>query len=235
MSHDWYTLDELATHLGRDRREIEKLASRGRIPGRKVQNEWKFHAVEITHWLEKELREYSEPELKKLEQMQQSTEVEADVPVSSLLDIRTVEVPLEARTKRSVLETLIEVAGRTWELWEPAAILKAVQEREEIFSTGFENGIAIPHPRNPLPECIGKSLIAFGKTNSGIPFGAPKRQLTDMFFLVLAQDSRIHLQVLSRLGRLLQIPDFVDNLRATQTSQEAFDLICNADEKTDAD
>ncbi len=232
MSHDWYTLDELAAHLGRDRREIEKLASRGRIPGRKVKQEWKFHSIEITHWLEKELREYSEPELKNLEKMQQSTELEVDVPVSSLLDVRTVQVPLDARTKRSVLETMIEVAGRTWEIWEPASVLKAVQDREEVLSTAFDNGVAIPHPRNPLPDCIGKSILAFGKTSSGIPFGAPKRQLTDMFFLVLATDSRTHLHVLARLGRLLQISGFVDELRGTQTSEEAFELICKADEKT---
>ena len=232
MSHDWYTLDELAAQLGRDRREIEKLASRGRIPGRKVQQEWKFHAAEITHWLEKELRDYTEPELKKLEKMHQSVELEKDIPVSSLMDVRMVQVPLDARTKRSVLENMIEVAGKTWEVWEPATILKAVQEREEVLSTGFENGVAIPHPRTPLPDCIGCSLIAFGKTHSGIPFGAPKRQLTDMFFLVLAKDSRTHLQVLARLGRILQIPGFVDELRATETSEEAYELICAADEKT---
>ena len=235
MSHDWYTLDELAAHLGRDRREIEKLASRGRIPGRKVQQEWRFHSTEITHWLEKELREYSEPELKQLEKMQQSNELEKDIPVSSLLDVKMVQVPLDARTKRSVLENLIEVAGRTWEIWEPATILKAVQEREEILSTGFDNGVAIPHPRNPLPDCIGKSMIAFGKTSSGIPFGAPNRQLTDMFFLVLAKDSRTHLQVLARLGRLLQIPGFIEDLRNSETSEEAYDIICSADEKTVVD
>lgn len=235
MSHEWFTLDELAAHLGRDRREIEKLASRGRIPGRKVQQEWKFHSTEITHWLEKELREYSEQELKHLEQMHQSEELEKDIPVSSLLDIRTVEVPMDARTKRSALETLIEIAGRTWEIWEPATILEAVQEREEVLSTGFDNGVAIPHPRNPLPDCLGRSIIAFGKTSKGIPFGAPNRQLTDIFFLVLTMDSRTHLQVLARLGRLLQQTGFVEDLRNAQTSEEAYQLICDADEKTEID
>ena len=61
-------------------------------------------------------------------------------------------------------------------------MLKAVLEREEIFSTGFENGVAIPHPRNPLPDVLGQSIIAFGRTLSGIPFGAPRRQLSDFFF-----------------------------------------------------
>ena len=51
MANDWYTLDELALQLGCDRHEIEKLANRGRIPGRRVAGEWRFHTIEITHWL----------------------------------------------------------------------------------------------------------------------------------------------------------------------------------------
>jgi PTS system nitrogen regulatory IIA component len=96
-------------------------------------------------------------------------------------------------------------------------------------STGFENGVAIPHPRNPLPEVLGRSIVAFGRTLSGIPFGAPHRQLSDLFFLVLCRDSRVHLHVLARLGRMIQSPGFLDALRAAETSDAAYDVICNAD------
>jgi len=235
MSHDWMTLDELAAYLGRDRREIEKLANRGRIPGRKLSGDWQFHSTEITHWLEQEMREYTEGELRNVEQNQQSTEVDAEIPVSSLLHAETVQVPLEARTKRSVLECLVEVAGRTWQVWQPSEVLKAVQNRERVMSTGFENGVAIPHPRNPLPEAYGESIIAFGRTFSGIPFGAPKRQLTDLFFLVLSQDTHTHLHVLARLGRILQIPGFVDEMRNADDNTAAFETIRAADRELGAE
>lgn len=235
MSHEVYTLEELAQHLGRDRRELEKLVNRGRIPGRKVGGEWQFHQREITHWLEKEMREYSERELAGVERAQRSNEVDPDIPITSLLDRQTVAVPLEARTKRSALESLVEVAGRTWHVWEPATVLSAVQERDELHSTAFENGVAIPHPRNPLPEALGQSLIAFGRTLAGIPFGAPRGGLTDIFFLVLCRDSRSHLQALARLGRLLQQPDFLDDLRTAPDSDSAYDVICAADEKIGAE
>ncbi len=230
MSHECFSLGELAQYLGRDRREIEKLVSRGRIPGRKVDGEWQFHPTEITHWLEQEMREYTARELKTVEKTQQTHQVDGDVPVSSLLHPETVEVPLAARTKRSVLESLVEVAGRTWQMWSPAEVLKAVQDREAVMSTGYDNGIAIPHPRNPLPDAYGESIIAFGRTLSGIPFGASNRQLSDLFFLVLCRDSRTHLLVLARLGRLLQLPNFADDLRAAVDSQSAYDVICAADE-----
>lgn len=227
--HDWLSLDELAQFLGRDRREIEKLVQRGRIPGRKLQADWQFHPTEVTHWLEQEMRQFSGDELHVLERAQQQSEADVRCPVRSLLHPETVQVPLEARTKRSVLECLIEVAGRTWQIWQPAEILQAVQQREEVMSTGFDSGVAIPHPRNPLPEAYGQSLIAFGRTFSGIPFGAPKRQLTDLFFLVLCRDSRTHLHVLSRLGRIIQLPGLLDELRSANDGLRAYEIVCAAD------
>lgn len=231
MALDWFPLDELARQLGRDRREIEKLVQRGRIPGRKVSGEWQFHPTEITHWLEQEMREYTDRELAMVELTHRSTEVSEQTPVSSLLKPETVQVPLEAKTKRSVLESLIEVAGRTWQIWQPAVILQAVQEREAVLPTAFEHGVAIPHPRNPLPEALGQPIIAFGMVPGGIAFGAPDRELTDLFFLVLCRDSRTHLQVLARLGRLLQTPGFLDRLRSAPDSEAAYLTICGADQQ----
>ena len=229
MAHEIFNLDELAKHLGQDRNKLEKLVNRGRIPGRKVGGEWQFHQTEITLWLEQEMREYSIPDLIKMEQSHPPQEIDSQRPVSSLLHPETVEVPLEARTKRSVLESLVETAGHTWKLWEPNAILKAVQDREEVMSTGFENGVAIPHPRNPLPDVQEESIIAYGRTQSGIVFGGPKGVLTDIFFLVLCRDSSTHLHVLARLGRMLQQTEFLDQLRSAPDSRSSYELICQLD------
>lgn len=231
MSHELFSLDELARHLGRDRREIEKLATRGRIPGRKVSGEWQFHSMEITRWLEQEMRDYTSTELRVLERSQRSLEVSETLPVTSLLHRDTVAVPLVARTKRAVLESLVEVAGRTFKVWSPSEVLKAVQQREELFATALPGGVAVPHPRNPLPDAQEDSLIAFGRTTSGIPFGAPYGATTDLFFLVLCRDSKAHLQILARLSRMFQLPGFLDELREAHDSNAAFELITAADEE----
>lgn len=231
MPHEPLTLEELAVQLGRDRRELEKLVQRGRIPGRRVEGVWRFHPAEIRHWLEQEIRGYTSDELAAVEELQRPGDSDRESPLAELLTRDTVQVPLEARTRRSALESMIEVAGRTWQIWEPALILEAVQEREEVLSTGFENGVAIPHPRNPLPQTLGTSVVAYGRTFSGIPFGAPKRALTDVFFLVLCRDSRTHLSVLARLGRLLQVEGFLAELRNADDSPSSYDVICAADRK----
>jgi PTS system nitrogen regulatory IIA component len=231
MTRDWFSLDELARQLGRDRREIEKLVQRGRIPGRKMAGEWQFHPTEITHWLEQEMREYTDRELAVLEQTHRSHEFADPHPIAALLRVETVKAPLEARTKRSVLESLVELAGRTWEVWQPAVLLAAIQERETVLSTAFENGVAIPHPRNPLPDALGESVIAYARLPSGIAFGAPRHVMTDIFFLVVCRDSRTHLQVLARLGRMMQQPGFLDELRAAEDSVSSYELICETDRK----
>lgn len=231
MPHEWYSVDELARQLGRDKREIEKLVSRGRIPAHKRGSEWLFHSAEITQWLEQEMRDYSDSQLAALEVAQSPPDVPQDIPVSRLLKPELVQVPLEARTKRSVLESLVEVAGRTFQIWEPATVLKAVLERESLHSTAFDNGVAFPHPRNPLPECIGESIVAFGRTSNAIPFGAPNNSKTDCFFLIICEDARSHLQVLARLSRMIQRPDFLPLLRAADDSRTAYEVILAAEQQ----
>ena len=145
------------------------------------------------------------------------------------MKIETVQVPLDGRTRRSILEGLVEVAGRTYQIWEPATVLKAVLEREELMSTAFDSGVVIPHPRQTLTDAIGDSVVAFGRTTSPIPFGAANNSLTDMFFLVICRDARTHLHVLARLGRMLQQPGFIDQLREAPDSQSAYQVICETE------
>lgn len=229
MAHESLTLEELALQLGKDRRDIERLASRGHIPGRKVDGEWRFHGVEVRQWLEQELRGFDSGELAHFESRQRSA-TDSETPVLlDLLHPETIQVPLKSRTTRAVLEELVEVASRTHEVWDRDAILAAVQERENILSTAFDNGVAIPHPRNPLPNALGADIVAFGKSSTGLPFGGPRRSMTDLFFLVLCQDARKHLLVLARIGRMLQTDGFVDALRQAEDAKQAWQLIADAD------
>jgi PTS system nitrogen regulatory IIA component len=104
-------------------------------------------------------------------------------------------------------------------------VLNAIRQREELESTALSCGVAFPHPRRPLPGALVESLLAYGRTVAGIPFGGGGGCLTDVFFLVLCRDARTHLQVLARLSRLLRRPDFLDELRATGTAAETLQVI----------
>src|SRR5262249_60732347 len=90
-------------------------------------------------------------------------------------------------------------------------------------------GVAHPHPPVPRVTALGASVAACGRTPQGIPFGAERGGLTDLFFLVCCTDDRTHLRVLARLTRLLMRPGFLDALRAAETAGEAYELFVAAE------
>jgi PTS system nitrogen regulatory IIA component len=222
-------IQELAAYLQRDARDLQKLASRGQLPGRKVGGEWRFTRAEINHWISTRLPEWDEAELTALESTGSAPARAGELVVSPLLSEACIAVPLNARTKTSVLRELVQLAEQSWHVYDAEAIRTAIEQREEMGSTAMPGGVAIPHIHRPMPNALGDSVIAYGRTLSGIPFGADLGQLTDIFFLVLSQDDRTHLRVLARLARLLLQPGFADQLRAAETPADTWQLIDTAE------
>lgn len=228
MGNETMGLTELATYLRRDVRDVSKWASRGYLPGQKVSGEWRFHRAEINQWIETQLPGYTDEELLAFEQGGNHKHKEEPL-LSVLLSEATTAVPLPAGTRTSVLRELVTLAEQSWQVYDPEAILNAIRTREDMGSTALESGVAIPHPRRPLANALGESLVAYGRTGTSIPFGAPSGVGTDVFFLVCCRDDRTHLRVLARLSRLLLRPNFLDKLRAAETAAETYHLIEEAE------
>ncbi len=218
---------EVADLLGRNVKEVIRLASRGYLPGRKVGDQWRFSRTEITHWIEDQLHAYTEEELTRLEGPPLHKGAEA--LLSLYLPLSCVAVPLQSRSKPGLLRELVELAEQSGHVYQPEAILAAIEQRESLASTALPVGVAFPHPHRPLPQSLGDSVVAFGRSLSGIPFGSERGALTDLFFLVCGQDSAIHLRLLARLSRLLLIPGFLDELRLRETPKEAHRFIITSE------
>jgi PTS system nitrogen regulatory IIA component len=228
MGSDMMDLDQLASYLQRDARELNKLASRGYLPGHKVSGQWRFARAEINQWIETQLPAYTEQQLSALETKEQPGEPSEPL-IAGLLAEASVAVPMIATTRASVLRELVRLAQQSWQVYDPDAILTAINKREEMASTAQESGVALPHPRRPLPAALGESVIAYGRTASGIPFGAPDGDLTDTYFLFCCRDENTHLRVLARLSRMLLRPGFVDALRSAETAADTWQLIAAAE------
>jgi PTS system nitrogen regulatory IIA component len=224
MAQEMMDMEQLAAYLRRDVREVGKLASRGHLPGHKVGGQWRFARSEINYWIETQLHEYSDEQLSALDGRGSDT-----VLLTDLLSVASIAVPLPASTKSSVLRELVSLAEMSWQVYDADAILQAIRTREEMASTALPHGVAIPHPRRPLPNALGDAVMAYGRTSSGIPFGGERGSLTDIFFLVCCRDDATHLQVLARLTRLMQLPGFLDELRAAETPAETLEKIRTAE------
>ena len=226
MGSETMDLDQLASYLRRDSRELQKLATRGQLPGRKVGGAWRFARAEINQWLGAAMRGFDDEQLKHIE----DTHPEPQEPLlTNLLAPACVEVPLAARTKDSILRDMVRLAEQSWQVFDPEAVLDAIRAREEIASTAQPDGVAILHPRRPLPAALGEHVLAFGRTSSGVPFGGPEGVLTDVFFLVCCRDDKTHLRVLARVARLLLRENFLGEIRAAEAAADALRVIRDAE------
>ena len=67
MSEDDFDKSTLATFLHLTPAQIEKMANRGRLPGRRVGGEWRFSRIEIHHWFEDRIGLSDQIELEQVE------------------------------------------------------------------------------------------------------------------------------------------------------------------------
>jgi nitrogen PTS system EIIA component len=227
MAQDDFDIDRLAVHLHMMPAAVVKLAERGKLPCRRVGGEWRFSAAEIHHWLEERIGLSDEDELVQMEGTLDRASGFAppeEVSIADLLKPEAIEVPLDARTRGSVIKNMTEVAARTHLLWDPAAIADAVRAREEMHSTALDNGVALLHPRRPLPSILAEAVLALGITQRGIPFGAGG-SLTDIFFLICSTSDHEHLRILARLSRVINDQDLLASLREAPDAAVAHALL----------
>ena len=222
------SLEDFAKYLGMDARDVRRLADRGKLPGRKVGGQWRFNRARVTEWLQQEMPALDEARIIALEQslgMAQGVPVDdSALTVTDLLGLEGIEPALAARTRASVLHELVSLADRTGLLYDAAGLLRALQERETLYSTALPNGVAIPHPRQPMPYVSAEPLVCLARVGRGIAFGSPEGKLTDLFVLICCHDDRHHLRVLARLMRVLD-GTTPDDLRQVEEPTEALELL----------
>jgi PTS system nitrogen regulatory IIA component len=223
MANQDFDTATLATYLHITPTQVQKLAERGNVPGRKIAGVWRFSKGEIHHWLEERIGAAGQADLQHvqtiLDKAAASFEI-ANVTISELLLPEAVAIPLEARTRGSVVKAMVELAAKTGLVWDSAEIAEAVQAREKLHPTALDNGVAMLHPRRPLPHAVEQPLLALGRTSSGVPFGSENGQLTDIFFLICSVEDSQHLRTLARLSRLISSPGFLEAIRSAETAAE---------------
>jgi PTS system nitrogen regulatory IIA component len=231
MSREDFDIPALSRYLHLDPEKVTKLAERGHLPGRRIGGQWKFSSEEVHHWLEERLAG-SDEELAHVEAVLEAAPGQpSQIELAQLLSPEAIRMPLEARTRNSVITSIVEAAMETGMLWDAGKMAEAVKARENLHSTALESGVALLHPRRPLPHILGESLLAFGRTSSGIPFGSETGRLTDLFFLICAMNDATHLQILARLSRLLTDRDFLPGLREAQSPGEVIEHIAATEQR----
>jgi len=109
------------------------------------------------------------------------------------------------------------------------ALFQALKVREDLCPTCVSEGVALPHARNALVGLVDNPVIAYGRHVQGIDFGAFDGKPVHHFFLLCAPNVREHLQLLARLTRLVNNPEFRANLKAARERNDVIRLIAEAE------
>jgi len=224
-----FGIDNLAKYLHLSPRQVTRLADRGRLPGRKVQGQWRFARADIHHWLETRIGLADEEDIVDVNDVLRRGESEEEISVAEMLPVEAIAVPLGARTRNSVFRSMVELAAHTGWLWDADKMTEAIRNREELYPTAMDNGVALLHPRRPMPNILGQAVLALGICPGGIPFGGNHGALTDVFFLICSVDDRGHLRTLARLSRIISSPGLLESLRSAPDASASHELIASAE------
>lgn len=100
--------------------------------------------------------------------------------------------------------------------------------RENLGSTAIGGGIAVPHPRQPVLLTVPDPVIRLCYLSRPLPMPAPDNQPVETLFLMICPTAHEHLQLLARLGALLQVEQVREAIRQKRAGEELLDLLREA-------
>jgi len=151
--------------------------------------------------------------------------------LTEFLDFESIRVGLGAGNKRQLLQMLGQTAGARLG-FATATIVDAIVERERLGSTGFGNGVAIPHGKIEGLTNIFAMLVRLAepidyKAIDGVP--------VDMAFLLLSPPDAgaAHLKALAAVSRTIRSGTTLEKMRGAR-SRDALAAVLMASEERDA-
>lgn len=151
--------------------------------------------------------------------------------LSEILAIDNIIPELKAKDKKGVLGELAEVIARYDANIDRGMLLKVLIERENLGSTGIGDGVAIPHGKL---SSVKQPIVSFGRSKKGLDFDSMDGQPAFLFFLLLAPEnsSGVHLQVLTKIARILKSSTFRKALMQVDSREEIYQTIIQTDGDT---
>ncbi len=135
-----------------------------------------------------------------------------------------IEISLKQSEKKSVIEELLVLAIRSGNINDRMKAFDDIMKREEMMSTGLENGIAVPHAKTKAADDLTLSL---GISKDGIDFDAADGKPSHLFFMLLAPEDAAgpNVKVLAEIARLTKDKAFCKSLINASSPKEVLELI----------
>lgn len=131
-----------------------------------------------------------------------------------------VQANADCASRSEVLATIARLAKESPLLTNMGedALLKGLTDREELSTTGFGNGIAIPHCRL---DGVEDFIVGILSVPNGVEFAAMDDQPVKLFVFIIApsSSSNVHIKILSAISQVLNVPAHVAGMLTAPTAE----------------
>ncbi len=127
-------------------------------------------------------------------------------------------------SKKRVLEQIATLVARDLTDLDAQDIFENLIAREKLGSTGFGNGIAIPHCR--LPGCQAP-ISAVLHLDAAVDFDAIDGAPVDLLFVLLVPEAATdeHLELLRQIASMLDRAEVRERLRQAQSNEGLYQVV----------
>ena len=214
------TLKELADHLRVNDRTILRMLKSGQIQGTKIGGQWRFNGSQIDRlFFPEDAPVHDEVPLTAL------TRSHLSVPISRALDTEQMLMDLQATTMPGVIEELISPATLKNLVLDVGDLRERILARERLLSTGVGSGIAIPHPRDPVPTLRAPVILIYGCSRKGVDCQAMDNKPVRLFFVLCCQSIELHIHLMGRLAQLLRSEGFPAKCAECEEPEDVLRLV----------
>jgi PTS system nitrogen regulatory IIA component len=149
--------------------------------------------------------------------------------LTEFLDFDAIKPALPAGNKRALLQQLASLAGQRLGI-ASAAILETVSEREKLGSTGFGQGVAIPHGK---VEGLSQIYCLFARLSDPVRYKAIDSVPVDLVFLLLSPPDAgaEHLKALAAISRVVRHAPTLEKMRGARSRDALAAVLMGADER----
>ena len=149
--------------------------------------------------------------------------------LSDFLDFDAIKTSLPAGNKRSLLQQLANLAAQRLDA-DAGAILASINEREQLGSTGFGQGVAIPHGKI---DALNRIYCLFARISEPVDYKAIDGRPVDLVFLLLSPSDAgaEHLKALAAISRVTRHVPTLEKMRGARTRDALAAVLMGADER----
>jgi len=135
------------------------------------------------------------------------------------IPISCIKLNLTGADKPAVIEELLDILVQSDLVPNRKTALKALLEREKQMSTGFDNGIAIPHGKC---DTLTGIVACLGISQTGIEFDSIDGEASTIFIMTLSPENRkaYHLEFLGAVSGILSEDAYREAILAAETPEE---------------